>query len=379
MGLNGIKVGRITAEIRVLNPDKLLNVIWSQGIKIYKVKKKNISTLILDIEYMDYDRLCNVVNSFGGKISIKKRKGLVFNLKLLKSQFSLVVGLGVFLIMLFGLSQFIWAIDISVQKNISPFEIRQQLSEFGIKPGITKRSIEVEEVEKRLENINNEILWLRVRIEGSTLKVVIEEKINPPSEWGGQYGNLVAKEDGEIKNIYTYRGRPSVKQGQIVQKDDILIEGIDGKEGQEYIIPPRGVVIANTFHEKSMKVQMTGTKLERSGRVDKEFYIQLFGKKLYLKKAIKDFQHYDRIEKSGKIFNEVVYYERIEKEVELSMEEAETQAVEKLEQSLKSELTRDAKISDKIIQKKEDEKGNLTISVNFVVERNIVNDIPVQY
>ena len=179
--------------------------------------------------------------------------------------------------------------------------------------------------------------------------------------------------------VYTYAGRPAVKQEQMIKKGDVLIEGIDGKEGQEYIIPPRGMVIANTFHEKTMQLKLTGTRLERSGNKETEYYISLFGKKIYLKKAIKDFKEYDRIEKSGKIFNEVVYYERTEKEIELTEEEAEKIAIENLEESLKKDLTRDSKVVDKIVKKQLDNEGNLTIKVVFVVEKNIVNNIPVQY
>ena len=211
------------------------------------------------------------------------------------------------------------------------------------------------------------------------MNVTIEEKINPPTEWSGQYGNLVATEDGEVVKVYTYAGRPAVKQEQMIKKGDVLIEGIDGKEGQEYIIPPRGMVIANTFHEKTMQLKLTGTRLERSGDKETEYYISLFGKKIYLKKAIKDFKEYDRIEKSGKIFNEVVYYERTEKEIELTEEEAEKIAIENLEESLKKDLTRDSKVVDKIVKKQLDNEGNLTIKVVFVVEKNIVNNIPVQY
>ena len=138
----------------------------------------------------------------------------------------------------------------------------------------------------------------------------------------------------------------------MIKKGDVLIEGIDGKEGQEYIIPPRGMVIANTFHEKTMQLKLTGTRLERSGDKETEYYISLFGKKIYLKKAIKDFKEYDRIEKI---------------------------AIENLEESLKKDLTRDSKVVDKIVKKQLDNEGNLTIKVVFVVEKNIVNNIPVQY
>ena len=379
MGMNNIRAGRITVEIKLLNPDRILNIFWNRNINIYKINKKNISTIRLDIDYINYEEVCEVIQTLGGKISIVKRRGFIFWLRNMRGKISLVVGLMLFLVVIFLLSNYVWAIDINVQENISPFEIRQQLKEIGIKPGMAKSDIVVEDIEKKLENANSEILWLRVRVEGSTLNVTIEEKINPPTEWNGQYGNLVATEDGEVVKVYTYAGRSAVKQEQMVKKGDVLIEGIDGKEGQEYIIAPRGIVIANTFYEKTMQLKLTGTKLERSGDRETEYYISIFGKKIYLKKAIKDFKEYDRIEKSGKIFNEVVYYERIEKEVDITEEEAEKIAIESLEESLKKDLTRDSKVVDKIVKKQLDSDGNLTIKVVFVVEKNIVNDIPVQY
>ena len=45
----------------------------------------------------------------------------------------------IFLCIIYYLSTYIWSIEIDVQKNISPFEIRKQLNEIGIKPGIDKR------------------------------------------------------------------------------------------------------------------------------------------------------------------------------------------------------------------------------------------------
>lgn len=379
MAMNSIKSGRVTIEIKLINPDRILNIFWSRNINIYKINKKNISSIRMDIDYINYDEVCEVIKALGGKVNIIKRMGVIFYLKNISKKLSLVVGLMTFLVVIFLLSNYIWAIDINVKQNISPFEIRQHLKEMGIRPGIAKKDIVVEDIEKKLENVNSEILWLRARIEGSTLNITIEEKINPPTEWVGEYGNLVASEDGEVVKVYTYGGRSVVKQGQMVKKGDILIEGIDGKQGQEYIIKPNGIVIANTFHEKEMQLKLTGTKLERSGERETEYYISIFGKKIYLKKAIKGFKEYDRIEKSGKILNEVIYYERVEKEVDITEAEAETIALENLEVSLKNELTRDSKVIDKIIKKQLDSNGNLTVKVVFVVEKNIVNNIPVQY
>ena len=45
MALNNVKSGRVTIEVKVLNPDRILNILWNKHIEIYKVKKKNISTI----------------------------------------------------------------------------------------------------------------------------------------------------------------------------------------------------------------------------------------------------------------------------------------------------------------------------------------------
>ena len=379
MAFDKVKKGKILVEIKILNTEKLLNLFWSKNISVYKVKKKDFATLILEIDYLNYSEVKESVERLGGRINIIKSAGFVFFLGNVKKKISLVLGGLIFLCIIYYLSTYIWAVEIDVQKNIPPFEIRKQLKAIGIKPGIVKSSIDVKEVEKQLENMSSEILWLRVRIEGSTLKIVVEEKINPPQDQSYEYGNLVATMEGEVKRVYTFAGRTKVKSGQLVKTGDVVIEGIDGSEGGEYILPPRGIVIANTFYEKSMNVKVNGSTLERSGNKDSDIYISVFGKKIYLKKAIKDFEHYDKIEMSGKIFNKVLYYERVEKDIALSEEKAIENAVNDLEKSLLNELSRDAKIVDKLVDKEMKDQENMLINVVFVVEQNIVSENTVSY
>ena len=112
---------------------------------------------------------------------------------------------------------------------------------------------------------------------------------------------------------------------------------------------------------------------------DSDIYISIFGKKIYLKKAIKDFEQYDKIEKSGKIFNKVLYYERVEKEINLSQDEAIENSVKELENSLLNDLNRDAKIVDKLIDNEMQDEENLLVKVVFVVEQNIVSEETVGY
>ena len=121
MAMNSIKSGRVTIEIKLINPDRILNIFWSRNITIYKINKKNVSSIIMDIDYINYDEVCEVIKALGGKVNIIKRRGVIFYLKNISKKLSLVVGLMIFLVVIFLLSNYIWAIDINVKQNISPF------------------------------------------------------------------------------------------------------------------------------------------------------------------------------------------------------------------------------------------------------------------
>ena len=293
----------------------------------------------------------------------------------MKRKVSLVIGTLIFFIVIYILSNYMWAIDIQTQKNLSPFEIRQQLSSIGIKPGINKSQIDVYKIEKKMEDLNNQIMWIRIRVEGSTLKVVIKEKVNPPSTEKVLYNQVVAKMDGEVKRVYTSSGNPAVVPGDIVRAGDDLILPIQGREGFEQEVKPNGTVIANTFYEKFMEVQISGEKLERTGKKDEDIYLSLFNKKIYLKKAINGFDSYDKIEEKTGFFNKTTYFEKKGKTVNLDKDSTVKEATEKLQESLRKTLSNDAKIIDKKVTVEDIKDGKILVKVIFTVEQDIARNI----
>ena len=379
MGSGVFESGKVVVEINILKPERLLNILWNENIHIINVKRIDVATIHITIDYNDYENMVQIVKKLNGKFKIVGSKGILFFVGKLKSKFFLTIGGGIFVILLLYFSTFVWSIEITTKQNVSPYEIRQQLYSLGIKPGISKKDIDFKEVEKKLENINSDILWLRARVEGSTLKIAIEEKVNPPEIKEEKYGNLVAKMDGEVSRVYAFSGRATVHSGEYVRAGDIVIEGINGKEEEPYEVVPDGVVMANTFYEKSMIATVNGTELKRSGEKDSDIYLTFFGKKIYIKKAIKDFKDYDKIEESGKIITNVDYYEKKEFPIELTEEEIINNSVKELEESLYNDLTREAKIVDRIVTTKKNSENDTLINVVFIVEQNIVDNEPIDY
>lgn len=365
--------GIVIIEVLVPYPEKFLNLLWNNNIEISSATRISITTLRITINYRDFDDVVTLIKKVGGKYKVVAKKGNVFLIMRLKSKKTLLIGVVLFLGILYGLSTYVWGIEIKTGDNVSPYEIRQDLKKIGIKPGMRKKDIDVYTLETKLEEINKDILWLRIRIEGSTLKVLIEEKVNPPKQEEVAVGDCTAEMGGEIKRIYVTSGTAMVTPGDFVKEGDVLITGIQGKEGGEYNVEAKGTVIANTFYERAMEVQISGTKMERTNKTDKDIYLNLWGVKIYLKKAINTFEYYDKIKENNGIFNVVHYYEKKEKEVNVERDKAIEEAIIKLEESLKKNLNNDAIISDRNVSVEDLSDGKIKVKVIFIVEQDIAH------
>ncbi|GAA0078765.1 sporulation protein YqfD [Clostridium sp. CTA-5] len=375
MILDKLKAGKITIEVSSLMPEKILNILWHNGIYTSNITKVDITTVRFQVPFSVYKDVQHLVKKSKGKMRVVGKSDIIVLLILMKRKISLCIGGGVFLLSLYLLSNYVWAIDIETKNNLSPFEVRHELTSIGIKPGLKKGDINVYDVEKKLEDLSSEIMWVRARIEGSTLKVVVEEKVNPPSRNKVMPEQVLAKMDGEVKRVFTFSGNSAVVPGDIVKSGDVLILPIQGKEGFEKEVKPSGSVIANTFYEKSMEIQISGKKLDRTGKKDSDIYLNFWNKKIYLKKAINDFESYDKIEENGGVFNKIIYFERAGKNINLDRDATIKESLEKLQQSLEKNLTNDAKIIDNKVSVEDIENGKIRIKVVFTVEQDIAENI----
>ena len=367
--------GQLTIEVKALKTEKILNAIWNRNIPVNNVVKIDLTTIMFNIDYKEYDEVLSIIKKYKGKIKITNRNGWIFRLIRLRKKISLSFGIFLFFGIIYGLSNYIWAIDIETRENLSPFEVRRELESIGIKPGLKKTDINVYEIERKMQTINNQIMWIRTRIEGSTLHLVIEEKVNPPSTEEKKSDSIVAKSDGEVQRVYTYSGNPAVSPGDIVKEGDILIYPIQGREGFEVETKPSGKVIANTFYEKYMEVQVSGENLKRNGNKQSDLYLSVYGKKIYLKKTINKFMYYDKIEETNGVFNSVTYFEKKATQINEDKEKILEDASDKLEESLKKSLSNNAKIIKKDITTEDIGDGKLLVKVIFTVEQDIAKNI----
>ncbi|MDZ4941441.1 sporulation protein YqfD, partial [Clostridium perfringens] len=92
--------GKVVVEINILRPERLLNILWSENVNVINVKRIDIATIRVTINYNDYNTLVEAVKRLNGKSKIIGSSGILFFIGRLKSKMFLALGGGMFIILL---------------------------------------------------------------------------------------------------------------------------------------------------------------------------------------------------------------------------------------------------------------------------------------
>lgn len=340
----------MTIEIQSFMPEKFINILWKNNINIKNIRRIDITTIIFDIKLSDYA----TVKEFGTKTKIKikilNRRGISFSIIKLEKRKTLIIGACIFIGLIYYLSTFIWDIKIQSSPKLPPYDIRQNLYSMGIKRGVNKGNINVNEIEEKLQKTDENILWVRARVEGAILKVVVEErKIPPQIVPDDDPCNLVASKDAQIMRVYTKAGTSVVKNNELVKKGQILVKGEQGKEESTYPVHADGKVIGKTFYEESSAVVVKGVKRVRTGNSIENIYIIVNNKRINIKNSLNLYKKCDKIEKQDYFIKREIYYEVNEVPYSIDAQKAINDTAEKLYNNIIGKFDKEVKVIDKKI------------------------------
>jgi len=357
-------------EIESFMPEKFINLLWKNGIVVKNIKKVNITTVVLEVKLCDYVEISKVAKKTDTKIVIVGRRGLSFSLMKIKSRSAMLLGVVLFVSIIYYLSTFVWNIEINTEHYISPYELRNQIKGFGVTPGLRKKYIDVYGIENKILRSNDEIMWVKARIEGVKLKVDVIERQSPPIIISTQApGNLIASKDGIVVRVFTTEGTSIVKNGDLIQKGDLLVKGEQGKEGSVYPVHAEGEVIAKTFYEGIKDVPLSSISRIKTGKSISNLYVKFANKKIYLKNSLIPYGNYDKIENNNKFIYKEIYYEIEEKNIPVDA----IKVTAEIYSNILRNLDKSVKITDKIEDVKK-EKDKYTIKVLVVAEENIASE-----
>ncbi len=184
----------------------------------------------LYITVKSYRKLRPILRKTKMKATIQERYGLPFFLFRYRKRRLFAVGFVFSLISIYGMSLFIWNIDVRGNQFYSDEYIVEFLNDNHVYKTIFKSQIDCEDIVFELRKNFEEITWVSAHIEGTNLIISIKEneeissenKTNMEPDVGY---DIIAEEAGKVVSIITRNGSPMVHEGDLVEVGDILVSG----------------------------------------------------------------------------------------------------------------------------------------------------------
>ena len=362
--------------------EKFINICTNKNIMLWNLKRENSIVLRASIHISDFKLLKRICKDTRCKVKIEKKKGFPFVIKKYKKR-KVFIGLLIAIIfIIIGLSNFIWNIEVEGLETISKQDILNLAETEGLAVGKFKGKIDTKEVINKIRLVRDDIAWVGIDVKGTNAIIkVVEADKKPEIVDEDDYCNIVADKDAIIRKVSAQNGTPLVKEGDVVKKGDIIIEGVfRGKYTGDRYVHAQGEVQAEVWYTSTQRVELQEVQKKETGEQETKYSVKLNNFHINFHKSIPKFEKYDTIEtgKKLKLFSnfylpielvEYTYKEYEEVVVIHSIEEAKQIGIDRAEEELSEEL-KDKEILDTQINTKS-ENGAIIVEVTYEVKEEI--------
>lgn len=212
-------LGYATISVEGYFIERFINICISKNILLWNMKRKKSSFLFTNIAIKDFKKIKQIAKTTKCHVKIEKKKGLPFLLHRYKKR-KIFIGLLIAItLIIFGLSNFVWNIEITGENNISKEELLNELNQYGLKTGILKTKVNTKEIINNIRLNRDDIAWIGMKIKGTNIIVeVVEADKKPDIVNENEYCNIVSDKEGVITKINVQNGTALIKVGDIVTK-----------------------------------------------------------------------------------------------------------------------------------------------------------------
>jgi similar to stage IV sporulation protein len=258
--------------------ERFINFCTKSGIKLWGIRKKN-GVLYANVKAKKYKKLRTAVRKSHVRMHIVKRHGFPFIFNRYEARSGIMAGVILFLCIIIYLSCFVWTINISGNKGITTQEITQKLSDAGLKPGTFRLTLNTHQIEQEVMMKLPDLAWISINLKGSAANVELKERQYPPELVPyDEPCNVKASQTGQIIKLEAYEGMAVKKQGDTVNKGDIIVSGlIKEKSGILRIVHARAKVMAITVRTLEATENFKQSVNTDTGKNTSRYELELFG------------------------------------------------------------------------------------------------------
>jgi similar to stage IV sporulation protein len=185
---------------------------------LWKLNRKNTSQIEARISVADFKKLRKIAHKTRCKVEVKSKRGLPFLLNKYKKRKIFAITFLVIAILIFGLTRFVWNIEINCDEEIDEAKIMTLLEENGIKEGTLISKLDTE---KAINNIcleSEDISWVGIKVSGTNVIVSIEMATKKPEIINEDEAcDIISDKDAVITKITVLNGTAVVNVGDTVK------------------------------------------------------------------------------------------------------------------------------------------------------------------
>ncbi|MGM0844198.1 MAG: sporulation protein YqfD [Bacillota bacterium] len=383
--------GKVLVKVEGKGIERFINEMTRSNIAVWQVKRMGEQTFTFYLSLNDLHNFRRAVRKFDCRVTFLRGQGSPFLWKRALKNSGFLLGSISFLVIILLLSNMVWGISIKGASPQTQYEIEKQLREMGIKKGKFQFTIpDVESIQRELSNRMNNITWVGVDLKGTTYHFQVVEKNQPETEKQTGARNLVAKKKAVIKEVFVEEGMPIAEVNDHVQKGELLVSGLIGKEDQEEkkAVSAKGIIRGEVWYLTKVELPMTTDFEVFSGEEKRKHYIS-FGEfrlpiwswgKIEYKNSVEEIDEHNV--KFLKWELPITYIEKTVREKEdvtrkYSKKEAVATAVELARDNLKAELPEEAEVTGEKILHQQIENGTVRLNVHFKVIEDIAVGQPI--
>ena len=322
---------------------RFLSLLLARGI-MFQEAKYEAGSVQLTIPARQYRQAAACAKKTGIRLRIISKKGVAFFLFRHRRRKWTVLLVLPMLIIVGLLPHFVWRIDMEGLESISQVEMLRRLEEAGVYEGMWQGDLDTAQKARELLLQYEDLSWLSLSLNGAVLEVALAEAVPAPEMVDRQSpADVVATQTCVVYSMVTESGTPLVRQGDVVQEGEVLIQG------QYTLVNDAGEETVVDTHASGQVFGKRSVRLTES--IDRAYIKQNWGAKSYGGVKIrvgnwqmtlrnpfrKQEQEAEMEEKSWELpigpisWNQMEYIPYTEEEADYSPEEMESRLTERLE------------------------------------------------
>ena len=265
-------------------PERLVNVCAQNDIEFWDLDRVSPTEVRITMHIGGYRSLAVLAPKAGFEIRDIKKTGVPFFLWKLRKRYVLLVGVLAMFLTVWGLTLFVWEIDVYGNEKVPTQQILATLRELGVGIGAFGPTVSTEAISNDVLLRLPELSWIAVNVSGSHADVLVRERIPKPPILDEDAPVMVyAVKSGIITKMSVLEGKNTCKIGDTVQAGELLVTGImDSRCSGRRTVHAMAEVYARTWYDLSAQITLITWHKTYTGEKQTKTALLLAGRRLNL-------------------------------------------------------------------------------------------------